>query len=140
MQAHGDYWWHMDINAGTWRSLVAYGDHWWHMEINAGTWRSLVAYGDRWSFDVYTGKDKDAPVATMTHDIGYKIVMKLMQNYLHKHHNNDAVQSCTSQTCRLSVSSKRTKSLQDVQKATYPSKRKPPQNDVMTFDKPMPER
>ena len=30
-------------------------------------------------FDMYTGEDKDAPAATMTHDLGYRVVMKLMQ-------------------------------------------------------------
>ena len=38
-------------------------------------------------FDVYTGNDKDAPAATMTHDLGYRVVMKLMQNHLNKHHH-----------------------------------------------------
>ena len=32
-------------------------------------------------FDVYTGNDKDDPAATITHDLGYRVVMKLMQNY-----------------------------------------------------------
>ena len=51
-----------------------------------------------------------------------------------KQHGNDSVQSCTSLPCRWNVGSKRTKNPQDVHKATYPSKRKSPQNDTMTFD------
>ena len=51
-----------------------------------------------------------------------------------KQHGKDSVQSCTSLPCRWNVGSKRTKNPQDVHKATYPSKRKPPQNDMMTFD------
>ena len=51
-----------------------------------------------------------------------------------KEHGSDTVQSCTSLPCRWNVGSKRTKNPQDVHKATYPSKKKPPQNDTMTFD------
>ena len=51
-----------------------------------------------------------------------------------KEHGNDSVQACTSLPCLWNVGSKRTKNPQDVQKATYPSKRKPPQTDTMTFD------